>query len=112
MKTYIIINNLNIVIDVSSHIENINENLLIEKSNTLVELDGTAACLGDEYDPKANVIISRTENHSKPSIEMLAEEQISAEMRRLAVASLKAKGILPADFIDVRDIPEKIIKEV
>lgn len=109
MKTYIIVNSSNTVIDVTSHVENVNAPLLDDKSNTLIELDRMPVYIGDEFDPKVMGIIAHPENYPKPTTDDLAEEQIQAEMRRLAVASLKTKGILPADFVDKLAVAEKVI---
>ena len=65
--------------------------------------------IGDEFDPNVMGIIAQPDNYRKPTTDELAEEQIQAEMRRLAVASLKTKGILPADFVDKLAVAENII---
>lgn len=109
MITYIVINDKNIVVDISSHMENLNTPL--PPGGSIVELQTSAVYLGDEYDVAEKKLIHRPENYAKPSIDELAEVQIMGELRRLAVTNLKTKGILPVDFVDKLAIAEKSVTE-
>lgn len=111
MKTFIVINDKNIVVDVSSHEENLSPSTTSDVLNTTIELPWTLVKLGDEYDLDSKSIIPRPENYPKLSIQERAEEQIQAEIRRLAVASLKTKGLIPANFVDNFEVAEKVITE-
>jgi hypothetical protein len=64
---------------------------------------------GDRYDPDTKQLTVIPANHTKPTIEELAEIQIQAEMRRLAISNLKTKGTLPSDFVDSKAVEEKPI---
>lgn len=76
--------------------------LIVEHPDlSTVTITDTFPEVGDEYNPSTKSIVSRLDRRPAPPTSDLVEEQIQAEMRRLAVDNLKTKGILPTDFVDV-----------
>ncbi len=107
---FILIDKDNLVQDAATYQDSLSEGNLQNMDLTLIELEkDQVVFMGDEYDPVTKGIIRRPENHPKPTNAELAERQIQGAMRRAAVASLKSKGILPADYIDPIEIPEEVI---
>jgi hypothetical protein len=102
---YILVDDKNIITCLANSECNLHKDKILA-GHTTVEVDNVEMYCGDEYDPIERKIISRPENYPKPSIEELAEIQIRAEMRRLAVANLKTKGTLPSDFVDPKAVEE------
>ena len=60
-----------------------------------MEAKGT---VGDEYNPKTKKWKVHPENYPKPSQAELNETKIQQEMRKIAIANLKASGELPPDY--------------
>lgn len=107
---FIMVDEKSLVVDAATHQDSLSEHNVQNKALTLIELPGNSIVfVGDEYDPLNKQIIKRPENYPQPTTDDLAEVQIQAEMRRLAVASLKAKGTLPENYVDKKDVAEEAI---
>lgn len=97
-----------IVRDAATYQDSLCPDRLTNDTLTLVEFEGNKIVfVGDEYDPLEKRIIKRPENYPTPTPEEQAEIQIQAEMRRQAVAALKTRGVLPADYVDKKDVPKE-----
>jgi hypothetical protein len=104
---YIVVDENNLIVDIASLEVHLCVERVEAKNNVIYQVEtDTSIFVGDEYDPINRTIIKRPENYPKPSTAILAEIQIQAEMRRLAVANLKTKGTLPIDFVDSQAVAE------
>lgn len=99
MKTYILVDENNIVRCVASEEVNLHQDKLhMDKYH--VELVGT---VGDEYDFNSDTWISRPENYPQPGEEELREQLIAERKNKIiedqAIAELIAEGILPEAYV-------------
>jgi len=92
MKTFILIDQNNIVRCVASEECNLHKDKLYMDKH-FIERDGT---VGDEYDPLTKVWTKRPENYPKPSVAAIKEKLITERMtkivRDMAEAELTAEG--------------------
>ena len=98
MKIYILLDKNNIVRCIASEECNLHENKL-HMDKYYVELRGT---VGDEYDPKTDLWISRPENYPQPSEQekqkTLVEKRKNKIVEDQAITELITEGLLPPDY--------------
>lgn len=108
MRTFILVDENNLVTCVANLECNLHKDK-VDAGQQVHEVEDTGILIGDEYDPDTKTVTARPENYPQPTAEEQAEIQIQAEMRRLAVASLKAKGTLGKGFVDSKDVAEEAV---
>ncbi len=105
---FILIDKTNLVVDAAAFKDSLDQANMQNKDLALIEIEKDQIIMvGDEYVPGTKSIMKRPGNYPRPAMEELAEKQIQGEMRRQAIASLKSKGVLPADYVDARAVPEE-----
>lgn len=99
MNVYILLDENNIVRCVASEECNLHKNKLYMKKYYVKAGKGV---VGDEYDPKTDLWISRPENYPQPTKaetqQALVEERKNKIIENQAIAELIAEGSLPPDY--------------
>lgn len=99
---YIVVNKDNMIVDMAGFLGNLAREA--DAEHTIYEIeDADFAFYGDEFDPITNKITERKDRHIGTTISK-DEIKIQAEMRSLAITSLKTKGELDEAYVDVADI--------
>lgn len=104
MKVYILIDENNIVRDMSSLECNLDPSRVETMTMCRVEKAGRP---GDEYDQSTNEWIKRPENYPKPNQDFINEKKIKEEMNKItreqAIQNLKDKGELDVNYSEQKN---------
>ena len=97
---FILIDENNIVRDCATREDNLAKGK-VEQYKTVYEVEGSLR-YGDEYNPKTGEITPRPENYPQKVIDE-NEVKIQAEIRAMAISSLKQKGELSESYTDTKE---------
>jgi len=97
MSRFVLLDESNIVRDKANIVENLSSVKLALYGKPIEIDDSINIRYGDEYNPKTGEITPRPENYPQKVVDE-TEQKIQAEIRSLAITSLKNKGELSKDY--------------